>query len=200
MEGRTKIQQAMSCSMSRSAGFRQVGILFRDPQNIQAVVEIADHASYALSSGLLLRLQRAADEEWGFHLVACTGSKTHLRKLTAATAPVPELRRDGFTSEKTLYRRFGLQYIEPELRDAYDEIEQAKTGTLPRLVTAKDIRGELHAHSLSSDGVDSIEDMAQAARERGYEYIGITDHSQSLKIASGVSVGDFNTHACLQHL
>jgi DNA polymerase (family 10) len=57
-------------------------------------------------------------------------------------------------------------------------------------VTANDIRGELHAHSLSSDGVDSIEDMAHAARERGYEYIGITDHSQSLKIAGGVSVDD----------
>jgi DNA polymerase (family X) len=150
----------------------------------------ADHASFALSSGLLLRLQRAADEDWGFHLVACTGSKTHLKKLTAATVPLRELRSQSFTSEKTLYRRFGLQYIEPELREGYDEIEKAKMGTLPRLVTAKDIRGELHAHSLSSDGVDSIEDMAQAARERGYEYIGITDHSQSLKIAGGVSVGD----------
>jgi len=150
----------------------------------------ADHASFALSSGLLLRLQRSADEDWGFHLVACTGSKTHLKKLTAATVPLRELRSQSFTSEKMLYRRFGLQYIEPELREGYDEIERAKTGTLPRLVTAKDIRGELHAHSLSSDGVDSIEDMAQAARERGYEYIGITDHSQSLRIAGGVSVGD----------
>ena len=57
-------------------------------------------------------------------------------------------------------------------------------------MTAKDIRGDLHAHSMSSDGVDSIEDMAEAAQERGYSYIGITDHSQSLKIASGVSVED----------
>jgi DNA polymerase (family 10) len=57
-------------------------------------------------------------------------------------------------------------------------------------VTTEDIRGELHAHSLSSDGVDSIDDMADAARKCGYEYIGITDHSQSLKIAGGVSVDD----------
>jgi DNA polymerase (family X) len=69
-------------------------------------------------------------------------------------------------------------------------VERAKAGTLPRLVTAKDIRGDLHAHSVSSDGVDSIEDMAEAASERGYQYIGITDHSQSLKIAGGVSVDD----------
>jgi len=150
----------------------------------------ADHATFALSSGVLLQLQLAADTNWGFHMVACTGSKTHLKRLTAATAPLRELKREGFTSEKARYGRFGLQYIEPELREGYDEIEQSKGGTLPCLVTAKDIRGELHAHSLSSDGVDSIQDMAEAARERGYEYIGITDHSQSLKIAGGVSVDD----------
>jgi DNA polymerase (family X) len=150
----------------------------------------ADHASFALSSGILLRLQLAADRDWGFHMAACTGSKAHLKKLAAATGPLRDLKREGFTSEKVLYRRFGLQYMEPELREGHDEVERAKTGTLPRLVTAKDIRGELHAHSLSSDGVDSIEDMAEAARERGYEYIGITDHSQSLKIAGGVSVED----------
>jgi DNA polymerase (family X) len=148
----------------------------------------ADHASFALSSGILLRLQLAADKDWGFHLAACTGSKAHLKKLAAAKGPLRKLKRESFASEKELYRRFGLQYIEPELREGHDEVERAKAGTLPRLVMAKDIRGELHAHSLSSDGGDSIEDMAEAARERGYEYIGITDHSQSLKIAGGVSV------------
>jgi DNA polymerase (family 10) len=155
------------------------------------LVEVsADHASFALSSGILLRLQLAADRDWGFHMAACTGSKAHLKNLSSATRPLRELKREGFASEKVLYRRFGLQYIEPELREGHDEVERAKADTLPRLVTVKDIRGELHAHSLSSDGVDSIEDMAEAARERGYEYIGITDHSQSLKIASGVSVDD----------
>jgi DNA polymerase (family 10) len=150
----------------------------------------ADYASFALSSGILLRLRLAAAKDWGFHLVACTGSKAHLKKLAAATGPLRELNREGFASEKILYRRFGMQYIEPELREGCDEVESAKTCSLPRLVTAKDIRGELHAHSLSSDGVDSIDDMAGAAHERGYEYIGITDHSQSLKIAGGVSIED----------
>jgi DNA polymerase (family 10) len=156
-----------------------------------ALIEVApDHASFALSSGIVLRLQLALNKDWGFHLVACTGSKAHLEKLAAASAPLRELKRKGFASEKALYRHVDLKYIEPELREGHDEIEQAKAGILPRLVTAKDIRGELHAHSLSSDGVDSIEDMAEAARECGYEYIGITDHSQSLKIAGGVSVDD----------
>jgi DNA polymerase (family X) len=76
------------------------------------------------------------------------------------------------------------------LREGYDEVQRAQNGTLPVLVRAKDIRGELHAHSTSSDGSHSIEEMATAAREFGYEYIGITDHSQSLKLARGVPVED----------
>ena len=150
----------------------------------------ADHASFALSSGILLRLQLATKENWGFHIVVCTGSKAHLKKLPATTGPLRDLERKEFASEKSLYKHFGLQFIEPELREGHDEVQQALSGTLPQLVTAKDIRGELHAHSRSSDGEDSIEHMAEAARERGYEYIGITDHSQSLKIAGGVSIED----------
>jgi DNA polymerase (family 10) len=149
-----------------------------------------DHALFSLSSGILLRLQLAGKEDLGFHMVACTGSKAHLKKLTAAKGPLRELRSGIFKSEAALYRNYGLRYIEPELREGHDEVERAKAGTLPILVAAKDIRGDLHAHSMSSHGVNSIEDMAQAARGRGYEYIGITDHSQSLKIARGVSVDD----------
>jgi DNA polymerase (family 10) len=80
--------------------------------------------------------------------------------------------------------------MEPELREGHDEVERALNGSLPLLITESDILGDLHAHSTSSDGSSSIEEMAAAARERGYEYVGITDHSQSLKIAGGVSVED----------
>lgn len=147
-----------------------------------------DNAVFALSSGILLRIQRAGTD-WGLQMIACTGSKAHLKKLTAVTGSLREL-KSPFPTEQAFYRKFGLQYIEPELREGHDEIERAASNTLPTLVTAQDIRGELHAHSTSSDGGDSIEDMAEAARERGYEYIGISDHSQSLKIARGVSVED----------
>jgi DNA polymerase (family 10) len=95
-----------------------------------------------------------------------------------------------FTTEGAFYHKFGLAYTEPELREGYDEVERAQRGTLPLLVTTKNLRGELHAHSTSSDGSHSIEQMAIAARDFGYEYIGITDHSQSLKIARGVPVED----------
>jgi DNA polymerase (family 10) len=148
-----------------------------------------DNVVLALSSGVLLRLQLAGRRDWGLQMVACTGSQAHLKKLTAVTGSL-RVRGASFPSEESFYRKFGLQYIEPELREGYDEVERAAKNTLPALVTAKDIKGELHAHSTSSDGSDSIEDMAEAARDRGYEYIGISDHSQSLKIARGVSVED----------
>ena len=148
-----------------------------------------DNAVFALSSGVMLRIQLAGQKGWGLQMVTCTGSKAHLRKLAAVTGSLRDLKA-SFPTEQALYRKFGLQYIEPELREGYDEVARAAKNTLPTLVTTRDIKGELHAHSTSSDGSDSIEDMAEAALERGYEYIGISDHSQSLKIARGVSVED----------
>jgi DNA polymerase (family X) len=151
----------------------------------------SDNALYALSSGILLRVHAASKENWGLSLVRCTGSKAHLRKLTTVTGSLTAVKSEGpFPTENAFYRKFGLSFIEPELREGYDEVERAAQGALPPLVTAKDVRGELHAHSASSDGAHSIEQMATAARDRGYEFIGITDHSQSLKIARGVSVED----------
>lgn len=93
-------------------------------------------------------------------------------------------------TEEDVFKALGLPYIEPELRENRGEIELAMQGRLPELVGLKDIKGDLHTHSDWSDGVSSIEEMAQAARERGYEYIALTDHSQSLKIANGLSVED----------
>ena len=148
-------------------------------------------AKLSLSSGVLLRVDRATKENWGLSLIKCTGSKAHLRKLTAFTGGWDAVKEAGpFASETDFYTKFNLSFIEPELREGHDEVERAQRGTLPDLVTVKDIRGELHAHSTSSDGSNSIEQMAVAARDLGYQYIGITDHSQSLKIARGVSVED----------
>jgi DNA polymerase (family 10) len=83
-----------------------------------------------------------------------------------------------------------MAFIPPELREGLDEVRQARNGSIPTLVTQDDIRGDLHTHTLASDGANSIEQMARAAQELGYEYVGITDHSPSLKIARGVSAED----------
>ena len=148
-------------------------------------------AIFALSAGIPLRVRTASEDEWGPTLITCTGSKTHLKKLTAVTGPLRSLKSNGrWPDESSVYENFGLDFIEPELREGHDEVDRAAAGSLPNLVSAADVRGELHAHSTSSDGAHSIEQMARAAQELGYEYIGITDHSQSLKIAHGMPVED----------
>ena len=106
-----------------------------------------DSALYALSSGVMLRIQSASRENWGPALIRCTGNQAHLRKLSAVTGSLGTLKTLGpFPTEKSLYERFDLSYIEPEMREGYDEVERAVQGTLPVLVTLNDIRGELHAH------------------------------------------------------
>lgn len=156
------------------------------------IVKVNRHeALFALSAGILLRVRAASEDEWGLRLIACTGSKAHLQKLTAVTGPLRAFKAHGrWPDETSFYEKFGLAFIEPELREGDDEVDRAAAGSLPALVSVADVRGELHAHSTSSDGAHSIEQMARAARESGYEYIGITDHSQSLKIARGVPVED----------
>jgi len=91
-------------------------------------------------------------------------------------------------TEEEIFELFGLPYIEPELREDSGEIELAREGRLPHLITLKDIKGDLHAHSSWSDGGNSIEELARAAQKLGYSYIAITDHSQSLKVAHGLSL------------
>jgi len=89
-------------------------------------------------------------------------------------------------TEESIYQKLGLAYIEPELREHRGEIEAAEHQALPRLITRADLRGDLHMHTTSSDGRESLETMVAAARARGLEYIAITDHTQSLAMANGL--------------
>jgi DNA polymerase (family 10) len=149
-----------------------------------------ESARFRLSSGLHVRVTNSPGRKWGVALIAATGSRTHLDKLEAQGRGLTSLRRspDTYATEAGAYSALGLNFIPPELREGSDEIELAALGQLPALVSRQDIRGDLHSHSTSSDGGDTLEDMVEAAREQGLEYIGITDHSQSLKIARGLSI------------
>jgi DNA polymerase (family 10) len=84
-----------------------------------------------------------------------------------------------YATEAEVYERLGLAYIEPELREAHGEISAAAEGRLPELVALEDIRGDLHCHTTISDGHNTLEEMAEAARSRGYTYLAVTDHSAS---------------------
>ncbi len=97
-------------------------------------------------------------------------------------------------TERDVYAQVDLPWIEPELRENRGELEAAAAGELPRLVCASDLRGDLHCHTLASDGQDSLQAMAEAAQRLGYEYLAITEHSQHLKVAGGLSEKQLLAH------
>jgi DNA polymerase (family 10) len=149
-----------------------------------------------LHSGLQVDLLLVPEDSFGSALLYFTGSKAH--NIAVRTRAVKqglkvneygvfrgETRLAGRTEEE-VYRAVGLPYIEPELRENWGEVETAQQGRLPKLVTLEDLRGDLHVHSKASDGNVSIEDMARAARDRGYEYLAITDHTKHVTIANGL--------------
>ncbi|MNJ93612.1 DNA polymerase/3'-5' exonuclease PolX [compost metagenome] len=117
-------------------------------------------------------------------LILSTGSTAHLDLLFNILSDLPSL-----SSEEAIYRNLGLDYIEPELREGLNEIVQAQTHTLPKLIQYKDLRGTLHNHSTYSDGVHSLEQMALHCKDvLGLEYLGICDHSRTAVYANGLSI------------
>ena len=146
-----------------------------------------DSAVFALSSGPLLRINLSDERNWGLSLIRHTESKAHLKKLVAVSGSLTSLETKGsFATEQSCYDNSGLRSSSPNcekgLRKSVRPVKD-----LPILVTGKDIQGDLHMHTEASDGSNSIEQMAAAAQDAGYAYVGISDHSQSLKIAGGVS-------------
>jgi DNA polymerase (family 10) len=157
---------------------------------------------YALSSGMKVSLRWTPADEWGLNLVDATGSQGHLNELATKAKAMSlavtkqTLRETGadLSDEKNVYSILGLQFIPPELREGRGEVATAARRRLPTLIRLEDIRGDLHMHTTESDGANSIAEMAEAARDRGYDYIAITDHSQSLKITNGLSEKRLRQH------
>jgi DNA polymerase (family 10) len=152
--------------------------------------------SVRLACGMQADLRVVAPDTFGAALHYFTGSKAHnvaIRTLgvkrglkISEYGVFRDERRIGGAEEEDVFRAVGLPYIPPELREDRGEIEAARAGTLPELVTLDDVRGDLHAHTTATDGHDSIVAMARAAAARGYAYLGITDHTRSLHVASGL--------------
>jgi DNA polymerase (family 10) len=148
-------------------------------------------ASVLTHSGLKVDLRIGSDETFGNLLQHFTGSAEHnvqLRERALArgfsvsengVAKVEGKKVHRFRDEEGVYELLGLPYIEPELREGRGEIEAGDSGELPDLVSVDDIRGDLHCHTTLSDGRNSLEEMAEAARRRGYAYLALTDHSAS---------------------
>lgn len=140
--------------------------------------------------GLRVRLEVVRPQEFTMSLLVSTGSDGHVAGLReAARAKGVDLdgARGQFRSEDDVYRFLGMEPIPPELREGAGEIEAALEGRLPRLLAVSDIRGDLHMHTRWSDGGHSVEEMAAAARDLGYRYIAVCDHTKALGIAGGLS-------------
>lgn len=152
-----------------------------------------------LRGGLQVDLRAVETDSWGAALCYLTGSKEHNVFMRGVALDMGlKLNEYGLyergsgkkvagRTEEGLYEALGFSYIEPELRENSGEFEASKQGRLPDLVVHGDVRGDFHVHTDWSDGSDSIQDVARAAAGRGYEFVAITDHSQSLKIAGGLS-------------
>jgi DNA polymerase (family 10) len=155
--------------------------------------------SVVLSAGIQVDLRVVEDTQFGAALQYFTGSKEHniaLRRLAIARnwrlneyglVDLSTGRQIAGEDEEGVYQALGLPWIEPELRENRGEIEAARAGRLPDLVGYDEIRGDLHVHTTWSEGAHSIEEMAEAARALGYEYIAICDHAEALRIARGLS-------------
>ncbi len=167
------------------------------PQVREVLSKGPTKAGVILHSGLQVDLRIVAHQNFGSLLQHFTGSKEHNVALRARSQKqglslseygITDINTGSiakFADEESFYGYLGLQYIPPELREDMGEIALAERNALPALIELQDIRGDLHAHSTGSDGIDNIEAIAAAAAALGYEYLAITDHSSGRNIVKG---------------
>lgn len=186
---------------------------------IQTLGAGASKGSVKVSNGMQVDLRVVPTENFGAALLYFTGSKEHnvkirglaqkqkmtlnewglykideYEKAEKRTAMPPAADAVASKTEESIYKKLGLSFIEPEMREDFGEVELAKEKNLPVLITRADIRGDLHTHTTASDGKNTIEEMAEAAKALGYEYLAITDHSKAMAMANGLSVERLMKH------
>ena len=172
--------------------------ILRYPEIHQTLAHGENKVSVLLGSGLQVDVRLLKKEHFGAALLYFTGSKEHNVALRGranemgwtlneyALTTIKGGRVVAGKTEEEIYSKLKLAYIEPELREMAGEIEAAENGKLPHLVNLSDIRGDLQMHTTASDGKNSIEEMGEAARTLGYEYIALTDHSKAVTVANGM--------------
>ena len=175
---------------------------FTKQPSIQAITGKGEtKSSVILGSGMAMDLRVVKDSQFPSTLHHFTGSKEHhiaLRRRALSMnmtindyglfkGKEPNLEPVPCTNESDIYAALGMAYIEPELREDMGEIEAAVHGTLPKLVQQSDLRGMLHVHSTWSDGQNTIREMAEECMARGYQYLGMADHSKAAAYAGGLT-------------
>ena len=201
------------CSLKKDSSGDDVSAVFvKFPEVERILGQGSTKASVLTAGGLQVDLRIVPAENFGAALLYFTGSKDHNVKLRGRaqgmgltlnewglykldeydkaakkTAEAPAVKPVASRTETDVYVKLGMAFIEPEMRESRGEVEAALSKKLPTLITRADIRGDLHTHTTASDGVATIEQMAEAALALGYEYLAITDHSKSQVIANGLT-------------
>ncbi len=169
------------------------------PQVKEVILSGETKTSVILKNGRQVDLRTVEPQSWGSALQYFTGSKEHnVRVRDIAKEKGLKLneygmfdaktgKRVGGSSEEEIYELLGMEWIPPEIRENWGEIELALEGRLPELVSEDQIRGDFHMHTNWSDGMNSLEEMVAEAQRLGYEYIVIGDHSQSARVANGLT-------------
>jgi DNA polymerase (family 10) len=172
----------------------------------QTLAHGENKVSFTLGNGLQVDVRMLEKENFGAALLYFTGSKEHNVALRGrandmgytlneyALATLKAEKRVAGRSEEEIYAKLKLDYIPPEMRENTGEIAAAEKHTLPKLIELKDIKGDLQMHTTASDGKNSIEEMAEAARALGHEYIAITDHSKAVTVANGLDEKRLEAH------
>jgi len=172
----------------------------------QTLAHGENKVSFTLESGLQVDVRLLEEENFGAALLYFTGSKEHNVTLRGrandmgytlneyALATWKSEKRVAGRAEEEIYGKLKLEFIAPELRENTGEIEAAEHHKLPKLVELRDIKGDLQMHTTASDGKNSMEEMAEAARALGHEYIAITDHSKAVTVANGLDEKRMTSH------
>ena len=153
---------------------------------VTGVAEKEGMVTLRFDTGTAVDVILATPDDFGLAWVRATGAVAHWEELRARG--LDAARR--YPDEESVYRALGLAWIPPELREGAGECDAAAAGTLPRLIEARDVKGLVHCHSNYSDGTPTIVEWAEAAKAAGYEWIGLTDHSQSAPYAGGLRAED----------
>jgi len=168
------------------------------PSLMEVIARGGNKISFRLRSSMQVDVRTLAPDSFGAAMQYFTGSKSHnvaLRQralkmgYTLSEYSLARLDTEEGVAGKTeeeIYAKLNLDYIPPELRENQGEIEAAEKHELPDLITQGDLRGDVHMHTVETDGRNTIEEMAEAARARGYQYMAITDHSKNLAFANGL--------------
>jgi DNA polymerase (family X) len=168
------------------------------PPLMDVIAKGDNKISFRLRSGMQVDVRLLAPSSFGAAMQYFTGSKAHnvtLRQralkmgYTLSEYSLADLKTEqpvAGATEEEIYAKLNLDYIPPEMRENLGEIDLAAAHKLPRLVTLEDLQGDVHMHTVETDGRNTIEEMAQAAQARGYKYMAITDHSKNLAFANGL--------------